>query len=79
MAHRYCPDCGEWLETAEYTVDEIGETICPEHEIAVHGYMGGSLDGPYTERDLLRDNDPRMYDDWDEMEQAAIEQGLVVA
>lgn len=78
MAYRYCPECEQWLETAEYTVDEIGETICPEHEIAVHGYMGGSPFGlSYTVEDLRRDNDSRLYDDWGKMLQAAREQHLV--
>jgi hypothetical protein len=51
MACRYCPECGEWLETAEYTVDETGETICPEDgHPAVHGYIGYGA----TESELRR-------------------------
>lgn len=29
MGYRKCPNHG-WLETAEYTVDKSGQTICPE-------------------------------------------------
>lgn len=54
---RYCPDCDKWLETSEYTVDEIGETICPEHEIAVHGSIQASGRGyPVSETEYRRQN-----------------------
>lgn len=39
MAHRYCDSCGKWLATHEYTVDDTGETVCPEHEHAVVGFI----------------------------------------
>lgn len=53
MAYRECPNHG-WLETAEYVVNEGGQTVCPVCETATHGYYGdvreraafGSIAGP---------------------------------
>lgn len=51
MAYRECETHG-WLETAEYTVDASGETICPVCEVALSGYYpdvgtpGRSFGGP---------------------------------
>ena len=77
MAHRYCPQCDEWQSTAEYTVDEIGETICREHECPVIGYLDGSYSGypiSFDEFDRLVAN---WYDEYDEMLEAAKRQELV--
>jgi hypothetical protein len=72
MGYRYCPECGRWLETFEYTVGEGGETICPDHK-AVHGFI---IDGPWTEQEFRREH-PSWYDDREEMLSAARQQGLV--
>jgi len=32
MPYRYCPDCNHWYGTHEYTVDNIGETVCPRDD-----------------------------------------------
>lgn len=73
MAFRYCPDCDRWLETAEYTVDEIGETVCPkEGHPAVHGYIDGSI---RTVEDLRRSMS--YHRDVSPEISAAIDQGLV--
>lgn len=55
MAYRYCPEHDAWLETADYTVDESGEMICPEHDIAVHGYIDGHIDtvGKFKEANMV--------------------------
>lgn len=72
MGHRYCPGCDRWLETSEYTVDDHGETICPEHK-AVHGFI---IDSPWSEREFF-DEHPSWYGDRDDMLAAAKRQGLV--
>jgi hypothetical protein len=74
MAYRYCPGCEKWLQTYEYTLDETGELVCPEHQ-AVHGYIGPY--GNYTERDFRKDNKESMYDDFDEMLQSAYDQMII--
>lgn len=75
MAYRYCPDCGRWLETSEYTVDEIGETVCPEHR-AVHGYIDGSI--KVATRLVHELSSALGRQDYQSAEvEAAIEQGLV--
>lgn len=44
MAFRYCPECDEWYETAQYTVDDSGETVCKENgHGALHGYIDQSI------------------------------------
>lgn len=72
MAFRYCPECDTWYETADYTVDESGETICRKDDHgAVHGYIDGSI---RTVDDLLRSTSHRdMEDEID----AAVRQGLI--
>lgn len=75
MGYRYCPDCDQWLETAEYTVDETGETVCPEHR-AVHGFIGGGWDFPWSEQQFLAEH-PSWYGDRTDMLDAAKRQGLV--
>jgi hypothetical protein len=78
MTHRFCPTCERWLETAEYTVDQSGQTICPTHEISVHGYIGGATFGSYTERDFRRDNQPQIYgEEFTLMLEKAREQRLI--
>lgn len=74
MGYRYCPRCGEWLRTDEYTVDGMGETICSEHGVATHGFM---LHTPWSEREFYSEIGS-WYDDRDEMLEAAKESGLVV-
>jgi hypothetical protein len=76
MTHRYCPECEKWLETMEYTVDDSGETVCPDHK-AVHGYIPSVMYDFYTERDFRIDNRPSMYNDFSKMLQKAKEQNLV--
>lgn len=71
MAYRYCPDCGEWLETADYTVDEVGWTICKQHRVSTHGYLDGGI---RTVRDF---NSVNSYGDWSEERAAAKAQGLI--
>lgn len=78
MAYRYCPECDEWQSTAEYTVDEIGETICREHECPVIGYLEASIHQgyPISHRDfneLVAD----WYDEREAMLEAAERQLLV--
>lgn len=74
MAYRYCPDCDQWLSTANYTVDDIGETVCPEDgHRAVHGYIDGSI---RTEAELRRGMGMTYTDIEDEV-RAAKRQGLV--
>lgn len=76
MTYRYCPNCDKWLETSEYTVDEIGETICPDHRIALHGSLQGHGRGyPLTEQEFHRQN-KHLRNPQDELE-AAKRQGLV--
>jgi hypothetical protein len=72
MGHRYCPQCEEWLSTAEYTVDESGETVCPQHK-AVHGFI---IDTPWSVAEFRNEN-PSWYDDQLDMLNAAKRQGLV--
>jgi len=38
MGFRKCPVCDRYLTTAEYTVSEGGETICPVHLVSLHGF-----------------------------------------
>lgn len=72
MGFRYCPECKEWLETAEYTVDEQGETVCPKHR-ATHGFI---IDSPISTAEFHRQHQLG-YDDKPEMLKAAREQDLV--
>lgn len=74
MGVRYCPECKRWLSTDEYTVDESGETICPEHK-AVHGYLCGPF--PLTVGEFYSDV-PAWYGDRSKMLDAAVGQHLVV-
>jgi len=53
MGYRYCPECDEWLETAEIALDESGETVCPDHK-AVYGFIGSPW---ITEGEFRRDHD----------------------
>jgi hypothetical protein len=68
MGWRYCPSCERWLKTSEYTVSKSGETICPDHEIATHGFIIGRM----TEAELRNSH---VIDD-EELE-AAKKQGLI--
>lgn len=72
MGFRYCPECDEWLETAEYTVDESGQVICPDHK-AVHGFI---IDAPWSTT-LFYSEHPSWYEDRQEMFEAAKRQRLV--
>lgn len=73
MAYRYCPECDKWYRTAEYTVDEMGETVCDEVEEhgAVHGYIDGSMEtvADYKQHTYRTDVE-------DEVE-AAVNQGIL--
>lgn len=72
MAYRYCPECDQWYETANYTVNESGETVCEtEGHGAVHGYIDGSMT---TVNDFKRHT--YRSDIQDEIE-AAVRQGLL--
>lgn len=73
--YRWCAECG-WLATHEYTVDGIGETVCPKHGV-VRGHIDGGVE---TERQLrahlqgyISEGETK-----DRMVQEAIDQGLVV-
>jgi hypothetical protein len=71
VVHRYCPDCERWYETAEYGVDETGETVCmADGHGAVRGYLDGSM---RTTGDILSN---RPNTDKTALT-AAVEQGLV--
>lgn len=74
MAYRYCPECGRWLETGEYVVDDIGETVCPTHDVAVHGHIaspsGRGFGNPLSQL-------KRQTVVGDEEIDAAYEQGLI--
>lgn len=73
MGWRYCPECGQWYETRDYTVSKSGETICrKEDHGAVHGFI---LSKP-TKREFYN-NHPDWYEDRDEMFEAAVEQNLI--
>lgn len=72
MSYRYCPECDRWLETSEYTVDDHGETVCPDHR-ATHGFINRA---PWTEKMFFHEH-PEWYDDRHEMLAAAKRQGLV--
>lgn len=70
MAYRYCPDCNEWYETAEYTVDESGETVCREDD---HGSVSG-----YIQLHRHFDTDVSLpYDNTSQAKARAREQGLI--
>lgn len=71
MVYRYCPDCDEWLETSDYTVDESGETVCPEHR-ALHGYC----EYAWTERQL-RGHLNITYSEIEDEVAAAHRQGII--
>jgi hypothetical protein len=71
MAYRYCPECERWLEPIDFTVNKNGETICPEHDVALHGHMP-SLPLVRNEQRLRR----QVVIDTEEIE-AAREQGLI--
>lgn len=78
--YRYCPECDQWYETAEYTVDETGETVCRQDD---HGAVHGSLQfstydrkSYITEREFKRQN-PQWYQGREDMLAAAKRQGLV--
>lgn len=74
MGYRHCPDCEKWLSTSEYTVDESGETICPEEDhSAVHGFI---IDPPWTRREFFSEH-PSWYDDRGKMMDQARQQNLV--
>jgi len=30
MTYRFCSNCVEWVPSERYTVDETGETVCPD-------------------------------------------------
>lgn len=83
--YRYCPECDQWLETSEYTVDESGETVCPDDgHPAVHGGIQSHRGFPVPEAEFRQQNDPRTYTGnadgsggYEEMLAAAKEQGLV--
>jgi hypothetical protein len=74
MGYRYCDHCNKWLETAEYTVDSSGETVCPkdDHD-ATHGFI---LEAPVDE-DEYRARLPNYYNDVDRMVQAGKDQELI--
>lgn len=73
MAFRYCPECDEWYETANYTVNESGETVCKKDgHSAVHGYIDGSME---TVQDFKQHTHRR--DIGDEID-AAVRQGILV-
>ena len=71
MGYRYCPKHGSWLETADYTVDDSGETICPDHGVPVVGFILG----PTTADDLRFDYGN--YDHIDAMIESARRQNLL--
>lgn len=73
MGWRYCPQCKQWYETAEYTVDESGETVCREDG---HGATHGFILSRPTKREFYNEH-PSWYDDRDEMFEAAVNQGLI--
>lgn len=76
MTYRYCPTGDKWLETSEYTVDETGETVCPDHKTALHGSIQGFGGGyPITENEYYNQN-KHLRNAHEELE-AAKRQGLV--
>lgn len=74
MAYRYCPECDEWYETHEYTVDKVGETVCKvEDHGVVYGYIDGSINSERNLRHALKGYGGPT----DDMVERAKEQGLV--
>lgn len=74
MGYRYCPECEKWYTTAEYTVDDHGETVCrKDGHGATQGFI---LSAPVTEM-VFRSDLPNYYDDREKMIQKARDQGLI--
>lgn len=74
MVYRFCPTCERWLETSEYTVDDVGWVICPDHDISLHGYIDSHIE---TEDRLRRELRMSHGGDIETEVQAALDQGLV--
>ncbi len=77
MAYRYCPNCEQWYQTHEYTVDKFGETVCKKDAHgSLHGYMSGSTK---TQDELRRALKKSYISDSDvtQMVDAAVRQGLI--
>lgn len=74
MAFRYCPECDQWYETAGYTTNDNGETVCKkdDHD-AVHGYINRSIE---TVSDFVNHQNRNRHELEDEID-AAVRQGLL--
>lgn len=76
MTYRYCPECDEWNDTADYEYNDVGWLICTEHDVSVHGCIPPM--GPhdtYTEQEFKIDHSHMK--DWSNELDAAKRQNLI--